>query len=81
LHFCLSVNDLFLTLDKGIVKYYIGDSSSLDFIELINYKIGTTSSCNSKALLSLKQLELIPGPVWLACRLLPKWYRTWDQAL
>ena len=23
--------------------------------------------------------ELIPGPVWLACRLLPKWYRTWDQ--
>ena len=23
---------------------------------------------------------LIPGPVWLACRLLPKWYRTWDQS-
>jgi len=21
------------------------------------------------------QLLLIPGPVWLACRLLPKWYR------
>jgi hypothetical protein len=47
LHFCLSVNDLFLTLDKGIVKYYIGDSSSLDFIELINYKIGTTPGCMS----------------------------------
>ena len=32
-----------------------------------------------KEIQTLVQLELIPGPVWLACRLLPKWYRTWDK--
>jgi len=47
LHIYISFHDLFLALDKTIVKYYIGDSSSLDFIELINYKIGTTPGCMS----------------------------------
>jgi hypothetical protein len=65
LHFCLSVNDLFLTLDKTIVKYYIGYVSLIcRFIATQNYKSSGTAPQKQVGIPAhtvTEQLSLVAG--------------------